>query len=66
MSKKKISLPVVKWVNEPVCAKCLRTEGEQEDTYDAFHVIHLEDTKVLFMTCKACGYNWLMESADAT
>ena len=63
--KKKVTLTVIKWEDDPMCPKCNRKEAADEMPYEPFHAIHLENTHLLFMTCKTCGYNWLMETADA-
>ena len=67
VKKKIISVTVFaeRWNPEPICPKCLRQEASDESAYEPFHAIHLENTDLLFMTCKTCGYNWLMETADA-
>jgi predicted nucleic-acid-binding Zn-ribbon protein len=61
----KKSVLVKRWTDDLTCPKCLRTQDKDEMPYEPFHMIHLEDTDILMMTCKLCGYNWLMETADA-
>ena len=66
MSKtKKVTLAVQKWNDDPECPKCLRVDASDETAYSAFHLCRLDGVNLLLITCATCGYNWLMETADA-
>lgn len=65
MKKRKVTLTVAKWQDDLVCPKCNREVADDENAYDPFQLIHLEDAPLLMVICRTCGFNWLMETADA-
>ena len=65
MAKRKISIIVQKWNSEMTCPKCLRCEADGEMPYEPFQLVSIEATPVMMIVCRTCGFNWLMETADA-
>jgi len=62
---KSITLQVLAWTDDPMCPKCRRVDDPDETAYNAFHLCHIENTDLLLLTCRLCGFNWFMETGDA-
>ena len=60
---KTVTLKIASWTDSPICPKCIATDVDEVER--AFFYARLQDLDILQIACKVCGYNWLMESADA-
>lgn len=60
----KISLPVMKWMDEDICPKCGWRDQPDQDAGTAIETEYINSVDLLELSCQNCGYAWLMECRD--